>query len=360
MIPVFAAIGRNRNHIQNIRGFEERALKILTKDMSQPNGGLFEMLVALAYKNDGAEVSFHPEKPGVKKTYDLDVVRGNNSWAVECKRMELGEYTEFERQRMRVLWNKPCLRLVRTGRSIYLNISFKCELSDVYDDYLEKIIEVFLESELSSKTWNDDYASGVIGDLDLQPIKLSLQKGYLLYPGPVYHKLLTGSYLRYDSLIIMHKVKFASNPHFIDKIDQAVVARWESVSEKALNKKARDIRRKLAVANSQLPTDKPGVIHIGIECLGADEIEHRRHEKIMETINAFDPGDANLHFIYCHYFSPESSPDETWAFDETTQWLGIRPTNKPLNQSSLVIPKEAMNRIGVHWDGEETGTYKDK
>lgn len=31
-----------------------------------------------------------------------------------------------------------------------------------------------------------------------------------------------------------------------------------------------------------------------------------------------------LEYVYCHYFVPESPPNERWAFDETAQWCAVR------------------------------------
>jgi hypothetical protein len=146
------------------------------------------------------------------------------------------------------------------------------------------------------------------------------------------------------------RAKFAKNPHFIDEVDLAIVARWSSVSDQAVEKKARDILKRLAEANQQLPLDAPGVVHIGFEALGADAIERRRYEKIMDTTRKFDRGRTQLQYIYCHYFAPEASPEETWAIDETVQWLGIHPDRRPLKAGHL-LPSDSTGRSGVHWDG---------
>jgi len=205
---------------------------------------------------------------------------------------------------------------------------------------------------MPSLLWDDDIASGVIGDLDLTPIQESLKTGYLLHPGPVFNKLLTGSYRRYDSMIEVTRVKHTTNPHFIDNLDLAVIARWSSLSEAAIDKKARDIQAKLVEANKQLPPDIPGVIHIGFEALSGDEVEQRRYEKIIDRVRHFDRAGSRLEFIYCHYFAPETSPEETWAIDETAQWIGVRETDHPLPSGMLLLPeKEGSSRPGVHWDG---------
>tara|TARA_E500000318_G_scaffold97148_1_gene97872 strand:+ start:446 stop:1831 length:1386 start_codon:yes stop_codon:yes gene_type:complete len=359
VVPVFAAIGRNLNLIPTIEGFEERALRLIGSERSQPNGGLFEMLVALAYARDGANVSFKPEERGLAKTYDLDVENRGRKWAVECKRLDVGDYVESERLRRRQLWAPASHFIVATARSVYANVEFHVELSDVPDDYLLNHVRSFLFSGQENALWQDDFANGIIGELDLGPIKNALEEGYILYPGPVYNKHLTGSYRRYDNLNISQRVKFAKNPHFIDEIDQAIVLRSKSLSEGAVEKKARDIKRKLVQANKQLPDDREGVIHIGIEALGEDAIEARRYQKIMDTITNFDPKGKPLSFVYWHYFSPETSPDEVWAIDETLQWRGLRGDNRPLSLSSLIIPDEAKIREGMHWDGIPNETYKD-
>lgn len=358
VVPVFAAIGRNVKLIPEVEGIEGRARRLLGPEKSQPNGGLFEILVALAYARDGAEVAFRPEEPGRAKTHDLDVRAHGTSWAVECKRLEADDYTKSERQRMRELWMPATRLIIPTRRSIYLSVDFKIEMRNIPDRYLFDIAQEFIDSGKNSSLWCDDIAQGVVGDLDLQPLQEALEKSFLIYPGPLYNKLLTGSYKRYDSTNVVQRVQFAENPHYIGEVDQAIVARWQSLSDSAVEKKARDIKRKLAAANEQLPEDVRGVIHVGIEALGEDVIERRRYEKIMETINSFDPKGKPLSYIYWHYFAPEASPEETWALDETFQWRGIRPDQKPLSSTSLILPPESKGRNGMHWDGISTETYR--
>jgi hypothetical protein len=107
--------------------------------------------------------------------------------------------------------------------------------------------------------------------------------------------------------------------------------------------------KRLSDAVEQLPTDIAGVAHIGFEALGSDEIEQTRYEKILQTARRFDRGKSRLEFVCCHYFSPDPSPDQIWAIDETVQWLGIYPKGRPLERGQL-LPSEGGGRPGVHWD----------
>jgi len=87
-----------------VRGLDTRVRRLIGAEKRQPNGGLFELLVAGAYRRAGAEVAFLDEKPGRARTHYIDVCLNGRTWAVECKRMETSEYGERERARMRELW----------------------------------------------------------------------------------------------------------------------------------------------------------------------------------------------------------------------------------------------------------------
>ena len=354
VIPILGAIGRNLDVLQGVQGFVERARSITSTERSQPNSGLFEILVAAAYARAGWRVRFKPVEKGIARTYDLDAKKGRRRIAIECKRMEGGEYHEQERNRMRELWKVPSIGLVKgEERSTYLEVRFKIELMDVPDNYLLHRVYDFLNSKMPSLLWNDDVASGVIGDLDLTPIQDYLKESYLLHPSPTFNNLITGSYRRYDSLIEASRIRHAVNPHFIEELDLAVMARWSSDSEAAIEKKARDIQAKLVEANRQLPHDIPGVVHIGFEALAGDDVEQRRYEKIIDRARRFARGNSRLEFIYCHYFAPESTSEEPWAIDETFQWIGIRKNNRPLEKAMLLLPDgDSPSRLGVHWDGK--------
>jgi hypothetical protein len=354
VVPILAAIGRNLDSLLKVEGFVERASRILGSEKSQPNGGLFEVLVAAAYARSGAKVSFKAEAPGQSKTYDLDVELNGKRWAVECKRIELGEYGERERLRMRELWIRQSAQLIHSNLSAILNANFHVELHNVPDDYFVDKIQSYIKLQRASFSWSDEICSGIISCLDLRPIQEALAESYLPFPSPKFNTMLTGRYIRYDNILIVQKVKHAPNPYYLEEVDLAVAARWKCSAGASIDKHARDIIGKLAEANSQLPENIPGVIHIGFEALGDDKIEQHRYEKIINTARNFDSGNKKLEYIYCNYFSPESSPSEIWAFDETVQWLGIDDGHgKPLKLGMVVLPDEEAGRSGVHWIAKE-------
>ena len=244
VVPVLAAIGRNLEHLLSIDGFIDRAKRLLDPAKSQPNGGLFEILVAAAYARSGGKVAFRKELPGTGKTHDLDVDLNGKKWAVECKRIESGDYADNERMRMRELWVPASHLLAKAKRSAILNVSFEVELFDIPDEYFPEKALTYIASQRASVSWHDDYTKGIISELDLRPLQDALKKQYWLHPGPQYSKMLTGRYERNDNLLLLHSVKLASNPHYVDEISLAAGARWKSLSETSIEKRARDILKK--------------------------------------------------------------------------------------------------------------------
>jgi hypothetical protein len=86
VVPILAAIGRDLELLRDVDGLDNRVRRLIGAERRQPNGGLFELLVAAAYKRAGAAVSFLPERPGQAETHDMDVILAGRTLAVECKR----------------------------------------------------------------------------------------------------------------------------------------------------------------------------------------------------------------------------------------------------------------------------------
>lgn len=350
VVPILAAIGRDLDLLRGVGGLDDRVRRLVGAERRQPNGGLFELLVAAAYRRSGASVALLPERPGQAKTHDMDVTLGGRTLAIECKRMETGEYGERERARMRELWGPSSAGLANAERSTFCDAHFVVPVEDVPADYLARKTRQWMATGFSSLRWNDEIGYGAIGELDLKPLRSALANNFVLASSSRIHELLTGQYIRHANYVQVLRIKYADNPRYVDDCDLAILLRWESIAPAAIDAKARDIFRKLAEANEQLPTDRPGVVHIGFEAVEGDAVEQSRCAKILASAARFDPGCKPVEYVYCHYFVPESPPDQAWAFDETTQWCGIRPTGRhPLSEAFLVLPNAATGRKGPHW-----------
>jgi hypothetical protein len=272
----------------------------------QPNGGLFELLVAAAYARAGGNVAFVPERKGGPQTHDLDVAIGGRNWAVECKRMETSDYGEAERARMRELWGPSANYLASIERSLITSVDFEIELKDVPDHYLTRKVQEYLASGRSSWIWFDEVGAGSMGDIDLQPLHQILETDEVLISSTRMQQLLTGVYQPHGRMLTSLRTKCEMSPRYASACDLAVVLRWECVADASISAKARDILRHLARSLPQLPDGRPGTVHIGLEAVDGEAIERARLAKVMSTLESFNPEGKALEYVYCHYFAPKA------------------------------------------------------
>ncbi len=155
VVPLFHTIGLKLDRLRGIANVDKRVQRMVDADRGQPNGALFELLVAGAYLDVGAAVAFIEEKRGGGKTPDMEVVLDGRRWVVECKRLELPEYYEKERAEARRLWQPASMPFVSTLRSALLDVSFKVELEGVPTDYLADKALRYLEKGGPILRWRD-------------------------------------------------------------------------------------------------------------------------------------------------------------------------------------------------------------
>lgn len=353
VLPILRTIGRSLDLLKGVEGVGQRVQRMVGAERRQPNGGLFELLVAAAYRREGADVRFLPEQPGVKKMHDMDVRVRGREWSVECKRMELGEYTEKERARARELWLPTAHEMQRRGLNVLAKVQFMSELDDISPEYLAHHTVQWLSGGLLvPHRWKDQHGTGSIGTLEMSALKALLKTDDVALHSSRMMELLTGQYKRNAKVIQVLHAKMADNPLYVAECDQAIVLDWESHGPGAVDAKARDVLKRLADGVRQLPEGQPAVIHIGIEAVNGDDVEKLRYEKVLRTVSGFNPQGKQLEYVYVHWFAPESSPTRSEAFDETCHWSGRRPGHlRPLRDDMLVLAPGIATRDGVHWDG---------
>ena len=104
-LPIFAGIGSRWPHAGAVNGLTGKLDELLSDYRKEPDGLLFEVLVALSYAERGWTVEFLQE--GNAKSPDLLVRRGERELFVECKRMaRKTAYAETEREQYLRLWDR--------------------------------------------------------------------------------------------------------------------------------------------------------------------------------------------------------------------------------------------------------------
>lgn len=353
-VPYLTRIGAELPLLLKVKDSEARAARIMQGERRQPDGAIYELLVALAYKRGGwSNVEFVPETPGQGKTPDLFVYRPRSRWAVECKRLKPSSYAINEKKRGSELAEPIHELCVELNESVIVEIRYKIELDEVPDDYLISPVYSAINRR-SLDPWDDEIAVGCVRPVNWPLTRRILAKDYVYFGGSRMIELLAGRYVHAADHSMSAKWRPAPTmPSYADAVYQASVVSWRSNSENAIKQKARHFRRTLADAERQLPGDRPGVIHVGIETTLDTGIDSRRH--LLNSLEArfFEPRKSRLRWVYGNYFVPEATTrkDESWALTETMvpYKVGSHRTNWPLPDHLLVSPTtEVLD--GVHWN----------
>jgi hypothetical protein len=353
-LPFLTRIGKELSLLLSIRGIEERAARIMLAERRQPDSGIHELLVALAYRRGGwHRVEFVRETPGRGRTPDLHVFRKGSRWAVECKRLTPSSYAAREKSRGTKLAEPIHALCLETNESVVVEVKYKVQLANVPDDYLVAHVRSAIRSG-ALDPWEDTIASGRVRPVNWRLIRKVLAKDYVYFGGSRMIELLAGYYFHEADHSMAAKWRPASRmPAYADAVYQASVVTWLSCSKEADTQKARHFRTVLANAEGQLPSDRPGVIHVGIESYAGARVDFLRHIYNAFEARFFEPRSSRLRWVYGNIFVPEATTrkGESWAITETTvpYKVGSHGTRRPLPSHFLVSP-EGAGRQGAHWD----------
>lgn len=353
-VPYLTRIGKELPLLLTVKDVEERAARIMLSERRQPDSGIYELLVALAYRRGGwTRVEFVPETPGRGRTPDLHVSRKGSRWAVECKRLQPSTYAAREKVRGTRLAQPIHALCLEMSESVVVEVKYKIELTDIPDDYLVAHVRSAIERR-SLSPWDDEIASGQVRPVNWPLIRGVMAKDNVYFGGSRMIELLVGYYVHEADHSMAAKWRPATRrPEYAAAVYQASVVSWLSLSKKAVARKARHFLRTLASANSQLPSDRPGAIHIGIESYAGAHVDFNRHVSNSLETRFFDTRNSRLRWVYGNIFVPEATTrkDESWAITETMvpYKVGSHHTRWPLPRHLLVSP-EGEGRQGVHWD----------
>jgi len=339
LAPVFHRLGQLLPQLTGIAGAEERAARILTDGRRQPDDGIYELLVAGAYKRNGwPKVEFIPEEPGRRKTNDLNVARGRRRWAVECKRVGRSEYAADERAQGARL-AAPVHALARERRrSLIVEVNFRIELCDVPAGYLHARVEEGIVRLPFG--WSDEIAEGGVREVAWGDLQYVLARDDLYFGSSRMIQLAAGRYLaEADHSMEGDWTSVEARPFHAHEVQRLSLVSWLSSSSEAARRKARHFRAMVARASEQLPGDRPGIVHVGYELLGGNGADARRDLNNRLELVTFDPGDSRLRWVYGNYMVPEhtTEPNESAALRETTAIyrVGSGTTPDPLPHHAL-------------------------
>ena len=355
VVPYLSRIGQQLDHLKVVKGAEERAARMMLAEKAQPESAIFELLVGAAYKRHGwHHVEFVSEDRGGARTPDLYVRTKGARWAVECKRLRPSSYAVTEKQEGKLLAKGIHQLSEKLGRSFVVEVRYHEELKDFQEDYLLERVAAMLGGTVVVET-SDGRA-----DIRLRPVDWGLTRAVMdrdfVYVGSTRMIELLCGHVEHSG---QHSVRVrcrraTEKPSYADAIYHASVVSWMSYSDGALSAKAKHFRRKLADAEGQLPKDRPGVVHIGMESVGHDNVDYLSHFRNFVAAHNFSNTSSRLRWVYGNYFLPEvtTRQNESCALVESMAPYRIGPhrTREPL-PGHLLVADDADPPEGLHWDG---------
>ncbi|MFC0320737.1 hypothetical protein [Olivibacter oleidegradans] len=363
--PFFSAIGRYIEPLKNMEGIDERLKVMLNEKQNKPDSTLFELAVAILYHRNGWKVKFLKEDR-YKKTPDFEVFRTGQSFWVECKRLaKVPEYAEKERRE----WQKRFHHLTNAMRihdvSAHAEIIFKVPLEDTLEECLGGAFYAYLKSGmLNNGAWlKHEQIEFKAKKIDISAINERLDKLGVRANSPQMVHLITDEYDmhgNYTQLISPSEIVAVGpddNLHVLNRfyygIHAAYSAKWECVADSSIDKKAKDVKKTLSKAVSQIPPHGEGIIHIGYETVMGPAVEFRRHEKTSDTVSNFNFSEKSIEAVYCHAIQPLCKIGE-WECAETTIFFEKHP-HKLFSERLLLDPPETIVRNSTHWMEDISG-----
>ena len=359
VIPVFKRLGADLGLLKGIGGVEDRVGRLLYPERSQPDGGLFELIIALLWKRNGyPTVEFIPESPR-RKTPDLRALSGRDEWFVECKRLrKSSEYSEREREKWLTMWSRFVQFLTRHRISLVFDMTFHVELESLPDDYLMSQ----LAGKLRFLSFPCHIVSNETWDVTAKPVDYGrasahLNKYRVRVPSDQLQELLAGyrdPRRGFTCAIEGDGGRVGDtrgHNRFLDTLSFAACSFWSCDAPQAISHKARDIRRHLARSVEQLPPAGKCAVHLGLETLDGPLVEEARFRRIMKSMVRFDSFGKDLRWVYCHLFESYAPPDQSWVIDETVLHFGRDLTGhvEPIAFRSSIVPEDEFSSHGVHW-----------
>lgn len=357
-LPFFAGIGARWQHAPKVRGLARKLDELLGDYKKEPDGLIFEILVALSYAACGWEVELLAEQP--TKTPDMVARRGDDELYIECKRMcRRTQYAETERNEFLRLWDRAKHVLLGNRQWIWLKGTFHADASELPTEFLSEVLQSALPLGSGEVLIHDSPLATIRARLmDREAVQRHMAKYRVKANSPMLSRVLGGDWAPENAAVtIIHAVKTSQVVDcelpvlgaYIEEIGFACGFTREFDSAISIEKKARDVTKQLSDAVKQVPDDKPSIIHIAAETMEGLDVERRRTEKVMRKIPQF-VSDKPVLAVYFHRLQTHQRAEKLYEVDETVdrfQVDGVRLRHIP---SAMVVPLDTPMQSGSHWE----------
>ncbi len=359
ILPFFAGLGARWEHAHRVVGIERKLDEMLKEHRKQPDGLFFEVLVALAYAEEGWDVTFIEEGPD--KTPHMRIVRGAQEYFVECKRMvRTTEYSEKERNQFLRLWDAGASILREKGQWVWFKGTFHIDPAELPDNFLLDLWQSSLPIGSGEQVLMDnDQATIEARLIDQVRVHRHMRDFRVKVNSPMFIQVIGGDWAPENASVTLLP---CIRPSFVNGCEVPELGMYvEDVSfacgftryfdsEMSIDKKAKDIRKLLSNAVKQVPYDKPSIIHLAAETMEGAEVERRRTEKLFAGILDFDFGGAPVALVRLHRLQANQRTSMLFELDETVDNLLVQGIDLSGVPRMVVAPRGSRMRNGEHWN----------
>lgn len=296
--PLIIRLGSHVNLLKRVENIDKKLRELVKKYKNNPDGVLFELIVAASYLDQGYEVKFIEESAQQKKP-DLFICKGDEKYYIECKRLQQRtDYANKERELFLESWADIKCFLLEKFPNYWFDMNIKCELVD--NNKLE-LKSKFLQLNPSNNriSYSDDEIDIIGEKQNIERINKYLSSNYVKYESYVLAKLL-GDNLVYGFCERTYDVEFqpyifslASAPimgMMVGEINKFIGVTRHFTNSESMSKKSREIKRHVSEAITQLEEYKPSIVHVLYEAMEDDSVENLRWAKIEEKMKELESG----------------------------------------------------------------------
>lgn len=318
------AIGAVADQLRSVPHIDTVLDKILANN-NQPEKQLFELLTASFYLKNGYEVSFIPENSitwpnGKKKSPDLLVKFGDLEFYVECKRADKQtKYSLSEEVAWANIWTQLSRRMLKAAPWSTVDLTFHDQVADVSPDEVIKLVGLAIKA--GGERVRAGSISGQIRAIDKKSLKHHYKAFSVRANSPQHELLVFGDVdsneKRSIATIGARVIRPGTNNDilnmFVKDVDHCVGAQWRCDHEMSLSLRSRHFKGLVNDGVNQIPSDRPGVVHVWFETRDGVEIEELRRAKNVGNISSFDASDTTVLGVFVHAVN-------YYPFEDNYEW----------------------------------------
>lgn len=322
--PWIISLGKSVDELKKLDGIENKLKDLIKKYKGNPDGTLFELLIAATYLKQGYTVEFLGENS--IKTPDMRVFKSDEEFYVECKKLQRRtDYAEKERNLFLKSWDESKQDLLKKYPNYWFIAEIKAELvgSEVFN-LREKFHELVEKNHILSY---EDHEISLVGKkMDLHKINEYLTANCVKMESFTFSKLLGDDFVYSNAdrthILVMQPniMELASAPIlglFVNKLGSFLGLTRIFTNENSQNKKSKEVIKQVREALEQLDSYPKSIVHVLYEALEDPRVELKRWVKIEGKMKELEKELSSDVSIKVHRLTYREAVDQMFDVYET-------------------------------------------